>query len=312
MVNVPLVGARDGGLNSQAILKIYSIIFATTFISLAASFFFIQGKLFLGTLALLLFLTLFALEVVLLASVARYLRRAVILNSLGWAALFYAAISSYFVAAFGFLVLFLFLAARQGEGELNNSLKIKVGRVVRAVVGLSLTAVVIFTFVAMVSSGKLALTQEKVRELTETIVAPVAKHYVKDFSPDMETGAFFARIAERNIAIAANRAAVNQSVIELKSELERYIGAEIDLRRSVSDNLYQALQFKLNTITPQAKLYWAIIILGIIFLSVKSIEFLIALPLTFLVFILYQAVLVFNFASVDLKDRSQEVVLLNK
>ena len=128
----------------------------------------------------------------------------------------------------------------------------------------------------------------------------------------METGVFFSRLAERNVAIASNKAAVNQSIIETKKQVESYLGAEIDLRRSVSDNLYQAFQFKLNTLTPQAKLYWALIILGIIFLTVKSIEFLIALPLTLFVFVLYQAALVFNFASVDLKDRSQEVVILSR
>ena len=73
-----------------------------------------------------------------------------------------------------------------------------------------------------------------------------------------------------------------------------------------------AFQFKINTLTLEAKVYWTLIILGIIFLSVKSIEFLIVLPLTLLVFILYQLVLISNFASVDLKDRSQEIVLLDK
>ncbi len=310
MVNVPEAGAEDAGLPSQAVFKIYSIISLTTLTALAASFFFVQGAVSLGTIMLLLFLALFALQVVLLASAEHYLRFAIILNSLGWALPFYAAISFYFIITFGFLILFLFLAGRRGKDELDNSLKIKVSRVVRAVVGLSLTAVVIFTFVSMILAGKIALTEDKVRDLTETVVSPLAKHYVKDFSPDMPTGVFFAGIAERNIAIAANRAAVNQSVAELKREIENYIGAEVDLRRSVSGNLYQALQFKINTLTPQAKLYWALIILGIIFLSIKSIEFLVALPLTLLVFILYQALLVFNFASVGLKDRSQEVVIL--
>ncbi|MEX2032970.1 MAG: hypothetical protein WD889_00215, partial [Candidatus Colwellbacteria bacterium] len=158
-------------------------------------------------------------------------------------------------------------------------------------------------------------------QFTDTLVAPVARHYVKDFSPDMETGVFFARLAERSLA--ANSAlkglpsplknqVINQSVTELEKNIEGYLGAEIDLRRSVSGNLYEALQFKINTLTLEAKIYWILIVLGIIFLSIKSIESLIALPLTLLVFILYQAVLISNFAAVDLKDRSQEVVLLDK
>lgn len=312
MVNVPQAFPEVTGAEPKAVLKIYSIIFITTLTALASGFLFIRGEIFWGVVGLLGFLTLFALQVVLLSAADHYLRTAVVLNALGWAILFYSAISVYFVVAFIFLVLFLFLAGERGKDEMSNSLKVKVGRTVRAVVGLSLTAVIIFTFVSLVLADRISLTEEKTHDLTETVVSPVAKRYVKDFSPDMETGVFFQRIAERNVVVAANRSAVNQSVTELKKEIEGYIGLELDLRRSVSDNLYQALQFKLDTLTPQAKMSWALIILGIIFLAVKSVEFLIALPLTLLVFLLYQAALVFNFAAVDLKDRSQEVVILGK
>lgn len=294
------------------VFKIYSVIGITAVIALASSYFFSRGELFYGILTLLVFLALFALQVILLANADNYLTTAVILNSLAWALFFYSAVSFPFIFAFGFLLFFLFLASRRGKGELNNSLKVKVSRVVRSVIGFSTTAVVIFIFISMILAGKLALTEDKVRELTDIVVTPVAKHYVKEFSPDMETGAFFASIAERNIAIRANRTAVNQSVAEFKKSIEGYAGTEIDLRQSVSDNLYRALQFRVNTLTPQDKIYWAFIIFGIIFLSVKSIEFLIAIPLILLTFLLYQLVLIFNFASVGLKDRSQEVVELDK
>ncbi|MDP2650843.1 MAG: hypothetical protein Q8P04_01990, partial [bacterium] len=276
---------------------------------------------FFGVLALLLFLSLFTLQVILLANADHYLRTAVVLNGLGWASFFYQAVSLYYFVAFGFLILFLFLAGRRGKNELGDSLKIKISRIVRSVIGLSLTAIVIFVFVSMVLAGKFTLTEEGVKQLADVLVAPVARHYVKDFSSDMETGVFFARLAERNLA--ANSAlkglpsplksqVVNQSVTELKKNIEGYLGAEIDLHRSVSGNLYEALQFKINTLTLEAKIYWILIVLGLIFLSIKSIESLIALPLTLFVFILYQAVLISNFASVDLRDRSQEVVLLDK
>ncbi len=321
MVNVSQVGAGYPGSGSRALPKIYTVIGITTLAALANSFLFSQGAIFLGVLGLLLFLSLFVLQVILLANADRYLTTATILNSLAWASFFYEAISFYYFIAFGFLILFLFLASRRGKDELGDSLKIKTSRVVRSVAGLSLTAVVIFIFVSMVLSGKFTLNEEGVKQLTDTLVTPVAGHYVKDFSSDMETGVLFTRLAERNLA--ANSAlkglpatlkekAISQSVVELTKKVEGYADTKIDLDRSVSDNLYQVLQLKINTLAPQAKIYWTLIILGIIFLSVKSIESLIALPLTLLVFILYQAVLVSNFAAVDLKDRSQEVVLLDK
>lgn len=321
MVNVPQVGAEYFGSGSKALPKIYTVIGVTTLAALASSFLFSQGAILFGVLALLLFLSLFVLQVILLANADHYLKTAVILNGLAWASFFYEAISVYYFTAFGFLILFLFLAARRGKGELGNSLKVKISRVVRSVVGLSLTAVVIFIFVSMVLSGKFTLTEEGIKQLTDTLVAPVAQHYVKDFSSDMATGVFLTRLAERNLAAnsalkglpaALKGQAINQSVTGLTKEIEGYAGAKIDLSRSVSGNLYQALQFKINTLTPQARIYWTLVILGIIFLSVKSIEYLIALPLTLMVFVLYQAVLVSNFAAVDLKDRSQEVVLLDK
>ncbi len=308
MVNVPQAGIDFSSPDKAAVFKIYSVILITTAIALAASFLFSQGTIFFGVLALLAFLTFFALQVILLAAADNYLRVAVISNSLAWASFFYQAVSFYFVLAFAFLVVFLLLGARSGKGELEDSLKIKVSRVVRAVAGLSLTAVVIFTFISTILATKTTLTQEKVNQLTDVFISPIARHYVKDFSPDMKTGDFFAKLAERNFA--ANRAAVNQSVTQFKNNIEGYVGTEIDLRKSVADNIYQALQFRISTLTPQAKTYWALIILGAIFLSIKSIEFLIALPLTLLVFILYQILLIFNFASVTLKDKSQEVVIL--
>lgn len=297
---------------SENILKIYTVIVIATLTALLGGYFFSHGSIFLGTLVLLVFLVFFGLQVILLGAADHYLTTAVLLNSLGWAVLFYQAISLYFLLAFAFLFSFLFLAARKGKEELANSLKISVGRVVRAVVGLSLTAVIIFIFVAMILGGVLTLTQDSIRNLTNTVISPIASRYVKDFSPDMETGEFFKRIAERNIAIASNKALVNQAVAELKKKAEGYAGTQIDLRRSVEENLYQALQFKLSGLTPEAKVYWLLIILGIIFLAVKSIEFLIALPLILVSFIIYQLLLIFNFASLDFKDRSQEVVILSK
>ena len=309
MVNVPQAGIEESS-GQAAVFKIYVVVFITSAIALLGGYFISHGAIFWGTLTLLLFLTFFALQVILLGAADNYLRTAVILNSLAWASFFYEAISLYFAIALAFLFLFLFLAARQGKEELTNSLKIKVGRVVRAVVGISTTAVVIFAFVSMILASKITLTEEKVYELTDAVVTPIARHYVKDFSPGMTTGELFTKLAERNLA--TNRAAVSQAVSQLKKDAEGYVGAEIDLRKSVSLNIYQALQLKISTLTFQAKIYWALIILGFIFLSVKSIEFLIALPLSLLVFLLYQAALVFNFASVGLKDRSQEVVLLDK
>ena len=321
MVNVSQVGDGYPGSGAKALPKIYAIIGVTTLAALAGSFLFSQGAIFLGVLALPFFLSLFTLQVILLANADNFLRTAVVLNGLAWASFFYEAISLYYFIVFGFLILFLFLAGRRGKNELGDSLKIKVSRIVRSVIGLSLTAIVIFIFASMILAGKFTLTEGGAKQITDTLVAPVARHYVKDFSSDMETGVFFARLAERNLA--ANSAlkglssplksqVINQSVAELKKNIEGYLGAEIDLHRSVSGNLYEALQFKINTLTLEAKIYWILIILGVIFLSIKSIEFLIALPLTLFVFILYQAVLISNFASIDLRDRSQEVVLLDK
>lgn len=321
MVNVSQVEAGYPGSGSKALPKIYIVIGLTTLTALASSFLFGQGAIFFGVLTLLFFLSLFVLQVILLSNADSFLTTAIVLNSLAWASFFYAAISFYYFVAFGFLILFLFLAGQKGKDELGNSLGVKVSRVVRSVVGLSTTAIVIFIFVSAILSGKLTLTEEGVRQLTDTILTPIAKHYVRDFSPDMETGVLLARLAERNLG--ANSAlmglpaslkgqAVSQSVAQLTKEIEGYAGAKIDLGRSVSDNLYQAFQFKINTLTLEAKVYWALVILGVIFLSVKSIESLIAIPLTLLTFILYQLALVSNFAAIDLKDRSQEVVLLDK
>lgn len=293
-----------------AALKLYSVIFITALAAFLGSYLFSQGMIFWGALLLLAFLALFALQVIFLAAVNHYLRTAVFINGLAWALFFYQAISFYFVIALVFLILFLLLAGRRGSGELGNSLKIKISRVVRAVVGLSLTAVIIFVFVSMVLAGKITLTEERTKSLVDIVLTPVVKHYVKDFTPDMETGVFFSKLAERNLV--TNRQFINQSVTQLKQDMEGYLGTEIDLKRTVSENLYQALQFRINALTPQAKLYWAFIILGIIFLSVKSIEFLIAMPLTLVVFLLYQLALVSNFASVDLKNRSQEVIILTR
>lgn len=309
MVNVPEVGTGNAGSRS-IVSKIYSVIGITAAIALVGSYFFSRGEVFYGILTLLVFLTLFALQVILLANADKNLTTAVILNSVAWASFFYSAVSFPFIFAFGFLLFFLFLAGRRGKDELNNSLKVKVSRVVQSVIGFALTAVVIFTFVSMILIAKLDLTEERVYRLTDVVVAPIARHYVQDFTPDMETGTFFAKLAERNLI--TNRQAINQSVAQLKQDIEGYAGTQIDLRRSVAENLYQALQFKISNLTPQAKIYWALIILGMIFLSVKSIEFLIAFPLILFVFIIYQLLLAFNFISIDIKNRRQEVVLLNK
>ncbi|MEX2033298.1 MAG: hypothetical protein WD889_01935, partial [Candidatus Colwellbacteria bacterium] len=150
MVNVSQAGAGYPGSRAKALPKIYIVIGVTTLTALADSFLFSQGAIFFGVLALLLFLSLFILQVILLAKADNFLRTAIVLNGLGWASFFYQAISFYYFIVFGFLILFLFLAGRRGKNELEDSLKIRISRIVRSVVGLSLTAIVIFVLVSMI------------------------------------------------------------------------------------------------------------------------------------------------------------------
>ncbi|MDP2650883.1 MAG: hypothetical protein Q8P04_02205, partial [bacterium] len=91
MVNVSQTGARYPGSGAKALPKIYTVIGVTTLAALANSFLFSQGAIFFGVLALLLFLSLFTLQVILLANADHYLRTAVVLNGLGWASFFYQA-----------------------------------------------------------------------------------------------------------------------------------------------------------------------------------------------------------------------------
>ncbi len=299
-------------------LKAYSLVGVTTLIALLGGYLLSKGLIFVGTLVAGIFLVCFSLQIIFLGN--RYhLFLAVIINSLALALFFYQAFSFYFIVALLILIGFLYLSVRRGRSEMENLMKVSIFRIVRASIGYGLTALIIFLGAALILNSQFSFTREKVDKLVDATLTPLAKRYVPDFSPEMKMETFLTKLAERNLvankgfqALSASlkKEAIGQSVVELQRQIEGSLGAKLQLNQSVAENIYQVLLIKVGSLTPVAKLYWSLLLVGLIWLTIKSVEFLIYLPFAILVFIVYELLLALDFAKVEFEPRSKEVVLL--
>ncbi|HEY4498105.1 MAG TPA: hypothetical protein VJA63_00500 [Candidatus Paceibacterota bacterium] len=314
-VELPKAVSKPSSLTT---VKVYSLIGLVTAVALVASYFFSIDRVSIGVFLTVVFLSLFIIEVILLDE-RRYLPGAIFANILGLSLFFFLAFSWFFVGALLALAVFLALAAYRGKREMKNMIKIHFFKASRIILGSAITALVIFFSLLLVLNNGFAVKRQSVDRFVEVAMTPVLRRYVPSFTPEMKTGDFFKSMAESEAAGQSDFAKlspktrtqlINQAAAESEKQFEEYLGAELDPEGTVSGNMYNVISFKLKGLTPEARLYLGLAFVGIIWLSIKSLEFIIYLPLALLAFIIYELLFVSNFIVIQLEPGSREVVAI--
>lgn len=298
-------------------LRLLSIVFLTSAIGSMASVFFSSGILLIGIVATVLFVSTFVAQTFFLQD-RQSILYAVIANTLSITLPFYKLLSPLLFIAALILGLFLLAGLYRGQRAAKNSIRIEFTRIGRIISSSTITAIALFLSAVLVISSNFTISSQQTSSLLQFAAIP-AKYYVKDFSPEMSAREFFISLAEdeaegrpefQALPESLQERVVDQSALELEMKIEEFIGTDIHSNLSVSENVHRVIQFRLQSLTTQAKIYLGATAILLIWLSVKSIEVILFLPIVFLAYLIYELLLALGFARVEERSASQEVLVV--
>jgi len=316
MVNIS-EATRVGNAKSSASYKSFGLIVPTTLVGALAGYMLNGGFILYGAVALVIFLTFFILEV-LFVKKERLLYIATVVEALAFAAPFFRLVSIHFALAFALFAVFLFHGAYRGRHEMDNMVKIRFTRVIHVISRSVITAVVIFLTAVLLMSSNFRVEENRVEQIVN-IASPLLERFAGEFSADTNTRVLIGNFAIRNsvknedfqlLPASQRQLIIDDWVIELAGRLEEVLGTEINLDSSVSANIHDIIETKLGSLTPRAQLYLALVIIATVWVSLRSVELLIYVPLSALVFLIYELLFALGFASMQLESRSKEIISL--
>lgn len=316
MVNISQRETVTGG-ESSASIKLYSLIAFTGVVSAIAGFLLNGGFLLYGAILLVVFLSTFILEILFISQL-KLLSIATGVNAISFALPFFALASLSFVAAFIVFAALLFSGAYRGRYELQNMLRIHFARVSRVVTTSLITAIVLFLSTVLILSSNFSIKEERVDQVVN-ITAPALARFFGDFDGGTETRILLSNFARENaikddnflaLPSAQQELVINELAVDLSKRLEESLGAQIELNNSVSQNIHEIATAKLGSLTPQGRLIWSLVAITAIWLSVRTVEFIVYIPLVVLTFLMYELLFTLGFASIKFQSRKQEFISL--
>ena len=319
MSNSPLLTSTADVVDvDRSLLKISLLILAVTLVAGLTGFFLEREQLLYGTIVGVIFLTLFILQNLFVKGLDK-LFFASLIESGAMALPFYQNFSGYFVITVLILVALLFKAAFDSRRELEATIKIRFFRISRLSMNVAVPGVVLFFLVMFVMKGGL-FTEEGVKVLLKPL-SPVATKYIPNFSIEAQTGELLNDIVVSNLGEAEIKDlnklplwAQNQLIADLvrqfKERIEGFVGSKIDLEKSVSTNVYDALNSGYNNLTSSSRSVLITVVLLLLFSFIRSLASFVHAPIALLSFVIYEILLASNFAVVQLESRSREVIIL--
>lgn len=302
----------------RSILKISIVIFAAVLFAGLAGYFLEEGKLIYGTVFAVIFLVVFILQNLFIKGFDK-LFFTTLVESIALALPFYKNFSGFFVIAVFVLTALLFKASFDSRKELEATMKIRFSRVSRLSLNLAVPAFVLFIIVMFVMKGGL-FSEEGINILLRPL-SPLIMRYYPTFSPsvpvrELLNGIVISNLGDKDakdfnkLPLLAQNQLIAKPVVELKEEIEGIIHIKIDLEKSISANIYDTLHFKYIDLTPSLKvLLWSVSLI-LIYSLVRSFIPFVYVPIALLAFIVYEMLLAFNFAVVQLESRSREIIIL--
>lgn len=298
--------------------KVYLLIGTTALLALLAGFLLRVGEFGYGALVLVIWTAAITIQTLILKSV-RDISLASGLCTLGLVLPFWGAPLIYWGATA--LIVFLLLLATHDRGhkEQENMVKIRFSSAIRPVTSLLIVVwVIMITFLFSVS-GANVFTQENVKRTVDFTVTPLMKGYVKDFSSDAKLGDVLKGIAlqqinespgSENLSASQKQLLAAQSAKEMGTLLREKANFNFQDELTVSANLHAFISQKSEAVMDPKAPMGILILAAVIFLLVKSIEFLLYIPLALISFMLYELLVAFSFIAVQSESRSKEVIIL--
>lgn len=262
------------------------------------------------------FLAVFLLQVLFVKS-RNLLNIFILLESAAITVPFLPIFSWWLVSAWLAMVVFFWMAVRNGKDALENQVKIKFFQVERFVIPGALTALSLFisiTYINFFFEGNV-VSKKSFQALLRPAV-PVMSVYVPGFSFNMTMGKLAEAIAIAQLGgqaelIPANQLsfATSQIISYLRAEAAPY-GFTFRAGDKIIDTLYTYIVNKLEQLPKSIQAVVPIGFAFLLFLIVKGFAILIRWVAAIPAYFLYELALVTGFASLALESRSREIILL--
>ena len=299
--------------------KVYLLIGITGLLALTSGFLLKVGEFGYGTLFFVIWTTVLTVQTLTL----KYHRELLVASGVctfGLILPFWGApLSSWAITA---MIIFaiLVLAHYRGKREEENMVKISFSRATRPVVSLILIVGVIMTTFLVSLGGKTIFTEDNIGRMVDLTVTPVMRlNNIEGFSSSAKLGDVFMNMAldqidkasgSENLKDAQKELLAKQSAKEISALLGEKVNFTFQDNETVASNI-QALVSNKSGDLVDLKSPWGIWILGaIIFLLVKSVEFILYMPLELLSFMLFELLIAFGFITVQSELKSKEVINL--
>lgn len=233
-----------------------------------------------------------------------------------------------FAAAVAIFYFLCFLASRSGRKDSESSLKVNFFRIAKSVIAESLPGILILggviLSVALNPTNKEWIAEKSFEKNVSRPLMAIFGSFVPGISSDMTANDLFIKLAEKSAA-AANIGGVNFAALsavsqqkyietvagELKKNVANLAGVPLDLKSSVSKNLYNIAKAKLSeTIKLIPSWTFVAVIVAVLFITVESVAWIFYLPLSVIAWIIYEILIFFGFARISLENRSREAVIV--
>jgi len=303
-----------------SLFKIYSILGATTLLAFIAGYLIDVGQFVAGVFVILAFIAFFSIQSILLRRPGQIIAVS-ILNALGFSIFLYS--TSLNLTASLWIALFILFAISHFKGryEVEQAVHIKFFKVVRPSITLLLIAITLYAGTILFINGKTLVEERSVARMVELVGKPIFGSLVENFSSETtleEVMRGYAKDKLPNQIPGFNKlpayqqeVAIRTFVSELSKSTENYLKYELKTNESLTKNVQSFIEFKTKDLSEQTQATRLALLLLILILAVKSVEFLIHIPLAFLGFIIYELLIAFGFIVVQFESRNKEVLTIS-
>ena len=322
MINNSVPQVSDTVDTDKSILKIISVILANVILAILSSYFLSIGSWLIGITFFALFLSCLIIQNLFIKGLDKLFIAAAV-QGMALALPFYHNFSGLFVLALVVLILLSFKSSFDTRRELEQAMKIRFFRIAKLSINITLPAIIIFLGLMVFMRGN-GFSVDSVRWTLQPIT-PLVERYASNFSPDVKVKDLLNNIASSNLANQAKsnpdlnldklpedarEELIGQGIKDLEVRLETFIGQDLDLDKSVSTNIYEGLNSFYMGLTSTSQTLVLLISLFITYSLIRGLSILIQIPIAFLALVLYEALLGFNFAVIQLEPRSREVIIM--
>ena len=305
-----------------SLLKIIALMALTTLSAGIVGYFLVNPNIVVGLSAIGVFLALFIFQVLLVKSWNKIFL-GVLAQSVTMAlpaVIDIGRLPPYVVTAWAIFLFTAVSAEFSGIQKIKDSIIIpfwKVSRIVftRMFVAICLFAAIIYIFVPAPPGSRLASASGAAGEIA--VVRPI-KYFIPEFSSATTVGQLLRMLAERSVnaqkfaqSLSASEKGklIRETANGLESLIEEKIGP-IDFNLTIGSAIIKTIANYMVNLGFFSFLLANVVILASLSLLFRGVSLLLYFPVSIVVFLIYETLIVTNFISVQYESRSREIAIL--